>query len=76
MTEPGYSEHHTGFSRRRSLIDNGMILIQKPYWFFFFYHRFGETDGGKWLQAHAGNTAFIASLPNPEAKAGHYSDRL
>ena len=58
MTEPGYSEHHTGLA----------VDVVDRQWYDSYPetvldHRFGETDGGKWLQAHAREYGFIIRYP-------------
>jgi D-alanyl-D-alanine carboxypeptidase len=58
MTEPGYSEHHTGLA---------LDVVDRQWYNSYpdtvLDHRFGETDGGKWLQEHAREYGFIIRYP-------------
>ncbi|MBE9894475.1 M15 family metallopeptidase [Enterococcus casseliflavus] len=58
FTEPGYSEHHTGLAVDVVDLDwyqnhTGELLNEG----------FGDTEGGKWLQAHAREYGFIIRYP-------------
>jgi D-alanyl-D-alanine carboxypeptidase len=58
MTEPGYSEHHTGLA-----VDVVDRQWYNSYTDSVLDHKFGETDGGKWLQEHAREYGFIIRYP-------------
>lgn len=58
FTEPGYSEHHTGLA----------VDVVDQYWYQnhtgeLLNEGFGDTEGGKWLQAHAREYGFIIRYP-------------
>lgn len=58
MTEPGYSEHHTGLA----------IDVVDQYWYNNYtpellHSNFGQTEGGKWLAANVANYGFIIRYP-------------
>jgi len=58
FTEPGYSEHHTGLA-----IDVVDQAWYQDHTTDVLDHRFGDTDGGKWIQAHAREYGFIVRYP-------------
>lgn len=58
FTEPGYSEHHTGLA----------VDVVDQYWYQnhtgeLLNEGFGDTEGGKWIQAHAREYGFIIRYP-------------
>lgn len=63
MTEPGYSEHHTGLSV--DVVDNAW-LASGPDW--TLSEDYGETVGGKWLQAHAAEFGFVIRYPKDKTE--------
>jgi D-alanyl-D-alanine carboxypeptidase len=58
MTEPGYSEHHTGLA---------LDVVDRQWYNSYpdtvLDHQFGDTAGGKWLQEHAREYGFIIRYP-------------
>lgn len=58
FTEPGYSEHHTGLA-----IDVVDQAWYQDHTTDVLDHRFGDTEGGKWIQAHAREYGFIVRYP-------------
>ncbi|WP_312730539.1 M15 family metallopeptidase [Enterococcus sp.] len=58
FTEPGYSEHHTGLAV--DVVDQDWYQNHTGE---LLNEGFGDTDGGKWLQAHAREYGFIIRYP-------------
>lgn len=58
MTEPGYSEHHTGLAM--DVVDEAW-LASDPTW--TLSEDYGKTVGGKWLAEHAKEYGFIIRYP-------------
>ncbi|KAF1305271.1 M15 family metallopeptidase [Enterococcus saccharolyticus] len=58
ITEPGYSEHHTGLA-----IDIVDEHWQMNYPKEILDEEFGESEGGKWLAKHAREFGFIVRYP-------------
>lgn len=58
FTEPGYSEHHTGLAV--DVVDQNWY---KNHTGELLNEGFGDTEGGKWLQAHAREYGFIIRYP-------------
>ena len=58
FTEPGYSEHHTGLAV--DVVDQDWYQNHTGE---LLNEGFGDTEGGKWLQAHAREYGFIIRYP-------------
>lgn len=58
FTEPGYSEHHTGLAV--DVVDQNWYQNHTGE---LLNEGFGDTEGGKWLQAHAREYGFIIRYP-------------
>lgn len=58
MTEPGYSEHHTGLAL--DVVDQSWYTNYSPE---LLHSNFGQTDGGKWLAANVAQYGFIIRYP-------------
>lgn len=63
MTEPGYSEHHTGLAM--DIVDKDW-LATNPAW--ILDESYGKTKGGQWLDAHAREYGFIIRYPANKTK--------
>lgn len=58
MTEPGYSEHHTGLAM--DVVDESW-LASGPAW--TLSEDYGKTAGGKWLAEHSKEYGFVIRYP-------------
>lgn len=58
MTEPGYSEHHTGLAM--DVVDEAWLATD-PTW--TLSEDYGKTAGGKWLAEHGPEYGFIIRYP-------------
>ncbi|KAF1297701.1 peptidase M15 [Enterococcus sp. JM4C] len=63
MTEPGFSEHHTGLAL--DVVDESW---NKNYVGGLLDARFGEQPGAKWLAEHAATYGFIIRYPKNQEK--------
>lgn len=66
FTEPGYSEHHTGLAV--DVVDEAWYQDHTTD---VLDHKFGDTDGGKWIQQHAREYGFIVRYPKGKYEITH-----